>query len=136
MSSPNAAQRSYYRIRQELGDTSPGVVELTGIPLKGLIRRVRCESAAATSVSLILAESNTGGAFDRIMRTGALATPYDLIAETLTNSLGTPVRANHGIPFQLTPSSPGSKTGSLFLQWTNSAPELATLQLTIEPLVP
>ena len=154
MASPNAAERVYYRIEQTLPQTAgrnPESIELTGIPLKGLIRRVRfvAEHSGAslvTDITFALGEGPfTAGTLEPVsseldlisLLDAQTAAPFDLIGRGLLDANGGGARGNQGIPFQLTPSSPGSKTGTLYLAWSNSAPNPdTTFQLTIEPLVP
>jgi len=156
MAAPSTAQRVYFRIEQRLPPSdlanTAQVLELTDVPLKGLIRRVRIIAGTITSsitnVDFALAESTfpaasydpVGGGIDLIMRnTGAapVAEPIELFADKLTDWTGVITRGNEGIPFQLTPSSPGSTTGTLYLSWeTSFINPLTDIQITIEPLVP
>ncbi len=150
MSSPNAAQRVYFRIAETLPAGTTGAVTLLGVPLKGVIRRVRFSrgAAKATNVDFALAESPmaagafapSGGDIDLILRnTGAaaVAVPFELFADSLTDWEGAAAPGNEGIPFQLAPSGDGSTTGSISLSWTTSVSSSSlAIQITIEPLVP
>lgn len=156
MAAPTAAQRVYYRIQQLLPQTAganPEATELTGIPIKGLIRRVRfvAQSTAAppvpivTNVDFALGESafvagtygTVDGQLEVIMSGISAPVPLDIFADGMRDSKANLARGNAGVPFQLTPSAVGSLTGSLFLAWETSVPNAGTtIQLTIEPLVP
>ena len=154
MASPSAAERVYFRIEQALPQTAgrnPESFELTGVPLRGMVRRIRFTTERlgvplVVNITFALSEGPftastldpAGGELDLIsLHDAQTQPPIDLIGRYLENSQGTGARGNQGIPFQLTPSSPGSRTGTLYLAWSTSVPNPdTTFQLTIEPLVP
>tara|TARA_R110000824_G_scaffold16895_5_gene69432 strand:+ start:14238 stop:14660 length:423 start_codon:yes stop_codon:yes gene_type:complete len=140
MASPSAAERVYYRVEYDLEGEAAGDSLFAGLPLKGLIRRVRAiSSEEATSVVLTFTEAPLVSTIDLdlVMVTRRLTTPADLIGDTLYDAQAIPAVGGQGVPFQLTPSSPGSTTGSLYFAWSGFvAGADAIIQLTIEPLVP
>ena len=148
MASPMAAQRIYYRVEKTLTADAGAFtsVELTGLPVKGLLRRVRLVDATATTVvRFIFSESEfatgvpVGGEMDVISQGPALGvtTPEDLIADSLTMSSGDNAVGNEGIPFELTPSETDHRSGTMWLGFLSTVTTTTLiLQLTIEPLFP
>tara|TARA_R110000824_G_scaffold16895_5_gene69431 strand:+ start:13786 stop:14229 length:444 start_codon:yes stop_codon:yes gene_type:complete len=146
-----AAQRVYYRV--EVTIPYPDllafeVVEITGLPIKGLIRRIRLtDTVEVNQVRFTLSESPfsgsppvpTGGALDIITKEPSTlgTTPQDIFANELANANGTAAAGNEGIPFELTPYETDYRTGSMWIGYTsNRRTETLTLQLTIESLFP
>ena len=128
----NVQRKPWFRVSKQLtgvGTSYPGsYVAVTGVPIRGWIRRARAEIAgSATDLAFLISESASSSTFGTVLEYGS--------ASTLTSD---PLDAEEdpGIFYKISPSATGARTGTIYIAArVNSGSETVDVQLDIEPAI-
>ena len=128
----NVQRKPWFRVSKQLTGVStsyPGsYIEVTGVPIRGWIRRARAEIAGSgTDLAFLVSESSSSSTFGTVLEYGS--------ASTLTSD---PLDAEEdpGIFYKISPSATGARTGSLYIAArVNTGTEVVDVQLDIEPAI-
>lgn len=97
-----------------------GEIQISGMPIRGWIRRARCAGPVGSSLTLSVGETSAGADFAIVLSYGPTATPLDQ-------------EEDPGIFYEIPASVTAGSTGTLFVDITTSVAGGVAVQLDIEP---
>ena len=128
----NVQRKPWFRVSKQLTGVTTSYpssyIAITGVPIRGWIRRARAEIAGSgTDLAVLISESSSSSTFGTVLEYGSTTT---LTSDPLD------AEEDPGIFYKISPSATGVRTGTLYIAArVNTGTEVVDVQLDIEPAI-